>query len=417
VATTRKPTIVRGSIGDKPKGDRPKTETERLDRFLDGLADPGLIQSLREDDERRKRWWLALAALILGLLAGGTGTWLFLRHSVDQGSPASAKLREARAVMLVAQGRKLMNVKQFDKAWSYLEMATEMAPNLVDSWDALAMAKFYGGQTAEAERAARRCLEINPENVRAYHLLGDFHFYSGDWKAAKELWKKAGKRDRAFARLALLENRFDEAVPMIRQLARDLPDDPYVRVMDDAVRVGRLTPDLRRRLEPTYLASWSEETAQGWRLYYGQRYEEASTAFNHALQKNSRDGSAMVGRGWCLLRIGTPREAQSAFEQVLLRWPSNYSALNGMAWSLKAQGLAEGAVKLWERVLDLPHRPHVEISDSLKGLGTVYYERGDDVRASSYLGQSFTMNPYDPETEKLLKDSLARMQTRAPAEP
>src|SRR5215203_3422164 len=197
---------------------------------------------------------------------------------------------------------------------------------------------------------------------------------------------------------------------MIRQLARDLPDDPYVQVMDDAVRVGRLTPELRRRLEPTYLASWSEDTAQGWRLYYGKRYEEASTAFNHALQKDSRDGSAMIGRGWCLLRIGTPREAQSAFEQVLLRWPSNYAALNGMARSLKAQAMAEGAVKLWERVLELPHRPHVEIADSLKGLGTVYYERGDCERSSFYLTKSNLLNPYDAETAKLLETTAEKLE-------
>ncbi|HKI02613.1 MAG TPA: tetratricopeptide repeat protein [Thermoanaerobaculia bacterium] len=406
MATTRKFRVLSGGSG----GDKPKTETERLDRFLDGLADPDLIHSLRDDEDRRRRWRLALAALILGLLVGGGSSWLFFRYSAGQRAPAAAKVREERAVMLAAQARKFMNVKELDKAWAYLDMATEMAPGLIDTWDALALAQFYGGQTVEAERSARHCLEIDPDYTRAYHLLGDISFYSGNWSQAGEYWKKAGKRERAFARLALLENRFEDAVPLVRQLARDLPDDPYVRVMDQAVRAGGLTPELRLQLEPTYLASRNAEAALGWRLYHTKRYEEASTAFSRTLQRDPQDGAALLGRGWCLLRIATPREAQSAFEQVLLRWPSNYGALNGMAWSLKAQGMAEGAVKLWERVLELPHRPHVEIADSLKGLGTVYYERGDYERSSFYLTKSNLLNPYDAETAKLLETTAEKLE-------
>ena len=30
--------------------DRRKKESERLDKFLDGLADPGVVRSLREED-------------------------------------------------------------------------------------------------------------------------------------------------------------------------------------------------------------------------------------------------------------------------------------------------------------------------------------------------------------------------------
>jgi tetratricopeptide (TPR) repeat protein len=407
--TIRKFKILSGGDG----GGKRSTETERLDRFLD-LSDPNLIQSLRQDDERRRRWLLTLAALVLGLLAGGGGTWLFFRSSAGQLSTSSLKVREERAVMLVAQGRKFMRVKQFERAWAYLGLATEMAPGLVEAWDALGLAQFYGGQGAEAERSLRKCLEIDPEYRRAYHALGDFSFYAGDLKLAKEHWTKAGAR-RAVARLGLLENRLPEVAPLIRQLAREIPDDRYVQVMIQAVRIGQLTPELRLMLEPAYLISRNREAALGWRLYYTQRYEEASAAFNRALTQNPHDGSAMIGRGWCLLKIGTAREAQSLFEQALLTWPSNYSALNGLAWSRKAQGQAEGAVKLWERVLELPHIEQVEIPESLKGLGMVYYERGDSVRASSYLGQSFTINPYDPETEKLLNDSLRRLQTPARA--
>jgi tetratricopeptide (TPR) repeat protein len=404
VANRRNFRLLRGSER------RGGSEGERLDRFLTGLADPDLISSLRQEEQRRQRWLLAAAALILGLGLGGGGVWLALRPwrtaPAERVADSSA---EETARILVGQGQKLMRVKELEKAWADLRLATELAPNLIDAWDSLSFAYFYGGQTADAERAMRRCLEIDPGYSRAYHFLGDVSFHSGDWAKAKEYWARSGKRERAFARLALLENRFADAVPLIRNLVRELPDDPYVMVMERALRAGELTPELRRLLEPTYLLSRNPDTARGWRLFYVQRYGEASAAFDRALRQSPRDGSAIVGHGWSQLKLGRAREAQSDFEQALLSWPSNYSALNGMAWSLKAQGLPEGAVKHWQRLLELPHRPHIEIPESLKGLGMVYYERGDYARANLYLTRSVLQNPYDADTVALLQNNLQKL--------
>ncbi len=387
-----------------------RSETERLDRFLTGLADPHLISSLRQQEQRRKRWLLALAALLLGLALGGGGALLVLRFwlpapaaRVGGGSAAET------ARILVSQGQQLMRAKELEQAWTDLRLATELAPDLIDAWDTLALAYFYGGQTADAERALRRCLKLDPEYTRAYHILGDISFYSGDWSQAKTLYAKAGRRQRILARVALLEDRFNDAVPLIRQLIREVPDDPYVRIMERALRAGRLTPELRLLLEPTYVVSRVPDTALGWRLFYHRRYEESSAAFGRALRQAPRDGSATIGRGWTLLELGAARAAQSDFEKALIAWPSNYSALNGMAWSLKAQGQTEGAAKLWQRVLELPHRPHVEIPESLKGLGTVYYERGDLARANLYLARSALMNPFDSETSELLENTLEQL--------
>lgn len=391
-----------------PGGEKAEpSEAERLDQFLAG-ADPGVISSLRREERRRQRLRLAVA-LVLGLLLGGGGGLLIARLRNPAPAPAGKISAAETSRLLISQGHSLMMAKEFEKAWADLRLATELSPDLVDAWDTLAIAYFYGNQTADAERALRRCLEIDPEHTRAYHVLGDIGFYSGDWTMARENWAKAGKRERAFARLALLENRFDDATPMIRRLLREVPDDPYVKVMAQALRTGRVTPELRLLLEPTYLVSRNPDTALGWRLFYLHRHEEASAAFSRALQRMPRDGSAMAGRGWSLLKLGLAREAQSDFEKVLLTWPSNYSALNGMAWSLKAQGQAESAVKLWQRVLELPHHPHIEIPESLKGLGTVDYERGDYARANLYLTRSALLNPYDAETSALLDDTLRKL--------
>lgn len=387
-----------------------RSEAERLDRFLTDLADPRLIRSLRQEEQRRKRWLLAVPALFLGLILGSGGVLLVVRPwSVAPSAKSQIASEEETARILVSQGHRLMMAKELEKAWTDLRLATELAPDLIDAWDTLALAYFYGGQTADAEHALRRCLALDPEYSRAYHILGDISFYAGEWSQAKTLYAKAGRRHRILARVALLENRFDDAVPLIRQLVREVPDDPYAQIMERALRAGRLTPELRLLLEPTYVVSRVPDTALGWRLFHGQQYDEASAAFGRALRQSPRDGSATLGRGWSLLKLNAARQAQSDFEKALITWPSNYSALNGMAWSLKAQGQTEGAVKLWQRVLELPHRPHVEIPESLKGLGLVYYERGDYPRANLYLARSALLNPFDAETSALLENTLRKL--------
>jgi Flp pilus assembly protein TadD len=390
-------------------GGKRKTESERLDDFLGDLADPHLLQSLREDEQRRRRIFVLLGALALGLVLGGGGMLLALRAwrpaPLAGGLPA-----EETARGLTSESLRLYKGKQIGQALSHARLATALAPGLVDAWDALALSLFYGGQTVEAERTARRCLEISPGHSRAFHMLGDFSFYSGDWKRAEEHWRQAGaEARRGLARLLLLENRVREAAPLVQQLAREGPDDPYVRLMSEAVRLGRLTPELRRKLAPDFVASRDPDTARGWRLFYQNRYEEASATFSQVISRAPRDGSAVIGKGWCMLKIGTPREAQSFFEQALATWPTSYSALNGLAWSRKAQGQTESALTLWHQVVDeLPRVDQIEVPECLKGLGTVYYERGDYPRANLYLGRSLLLS-FDPETAKLLQGTLEKL--------
>ncbi|HEY3571558.1 MAG TPA: tetratricopeptide repeat protein [Thermoanaerobaculia bacterium] len=392
-----------GREGRKP------SDAGRLDAFL---ADPALVRSLREEEQHRKRLPLILLSLVLGLLLGAGGVLLALHpwRPAATVSRTGVTFAEEMARTLASQGQAYIRAKEIDKALSHSRLATELAPNLVDAWDALARSLFYAGQTAEGEEAARRCLRINPAYSRGYHILGDFSFYTGDWKQAEAYWKKAPDARRGLARLLLLENRFEEATPLVRRLVRETPDEPYARIMREALQLGRLTPDLRRKLAPDFVASRNPETAQGWRLFYARRYEEAAATFSRAVSRDPRDGSAIIGHGWSLLKTGAPREAQSAFEQALATWPTSYSALNGLAWSRKAQGQEEGALTIWHEVVEeLPRTDQVEIPDCLKGLGMVYYERGDYVRANHYLARSLLINPSDKETATLLQSTLAKL--------
>ncbi len=391
------------------RGKQGGIQKEQLDHLL---ADPGLIQSLQQEESRRRLWLFAVAALALGLLLGGGAAW-WLRGEIRGEREAAAadnlgaQSSEEMARILTTNGLALAKAKEIQKAWAYLRLATELSPSLVDAWDALAVTHFYGGQMDEAERAFRRCTEIDPGYQRGYHGQGDVYFYTGDNRKAEEHWLK-GEALRGVARLRLLEGRFAEAAPIVRDLERRTPDQWFVRLMAEAVRTGHLTPEMRLQLEPGFVGSRSPETARGWRLFFSRRYNEASAAFGRALADRPQDGSALLGRGWCRLRTGKIKEAQADFDGVLKTWPSNYSALNGLGWSLKAQGRTDGAAAAWKRVLELrPESP--ETPESLKGLGLIAFDRGDTEEARRYLTQSFLQNPYDLETQTFLEDALKKL--------
>jgi tetratricopeptide (TPR) repeat protein len=381
-----------------------KRETERLDRFL--TADPGLVQSLQNDEKSRRRT-LAAAALLVGALLGALGVWLAL--STRRAGPEPPVLpTEETARTLVTHGNSLSSSRQFPQAWSELRLATRLAPKMVEAWDALALSFFLSGQTEEAMRSFNRCLEIEPGYERAPHGLGDIYFYSGRYQEAEEQWLKAHAY-RAVARVRLLEGRMQEAAPLIRKLATTQPDDRWVKVMVKALEEGRLTPELRWRLEPGYLASWNSDTAKGWRLFYEGRRNEALAVFTRVLAQRPDEGSAMLGKGWSLLEIGSNREARPYFERVLAKWPANYSALDGLGWCLKIENQTESALRSWERLLE--HRPDsvVEAPHALKGMGMVYYDRGDYAKANLYLAQSLARNPEDREAASLLMETARKL--------
>jgi len=381
------------------------SEADRLDAFL---ADPDRLRSSQDEVWRRRRLSLAFSSLLGGLLLGAGGMLLGLylwKPVIFQTGASSAMM----ARILASQAQTAWRAKELDQAVSHAQLAIELAPNLVDAWDALALSLFYSGQTVQAEQAAQRCLKIDAGYTRAYLLLGDFSFYTGDWKQAETYWRKAPDAKRSLAGLLLLENRFEEATPRVRELARDRPDDPMVRVMREAVQLGRLTPELQRKLAPDFVASRNPDTAKAWDLFWDSRYEEASTVFSRALSKSPQDGSAIIGRGWCLLQIGSPREAQSAFDQALAFWPASYSALNGRAWTNKALGQTEGAEAIWRQlVTDFPRSEEMEIPSCYKGLGTLHYERGDYAGAIYYLTRARLGDPFDREITSLLRSSLDR---------
>jgi tetratricopeptide (TPR) repeat protein len=403
-------------------GGEDKTETEQLDRFLGDAADRKLLSSLRDEDGHRRGNLLAVVGLLVGLLAGGGGIWLASRLWWQADPPeraASSPLErsEEKARLLIEQGWQFHGAREMAKAWASFGLATELAPDLVDAWDGLAMSLLLGGQVEDAERSFRRCLEIDPDFQRAYHGLGDLHFLTGDYERAEQYWKRAGA-GRALGRLYLLQDRFDDAAALLEPLLKERPDDPAVQRMIRMVRARRLTPEERGQLRPEYPVSRSPDMALGWRHYYRGRFDEAVIAFGRALAEDPRSVPALHGLGWSSLRQGRIALARPYFERLLAIDPAHPAALDGLALCLRAEGQTQAAVKIWERLVRYsPLTPGLFQHGAFRELGALYAEQGDDRRALPYLARAVARNPLDKEALQLLERTARRLQSAPPSTP
>lgn len=395
--------------GSSGKGRTPSEES-RLDGLL-SRPDPLLTASLREQEGalRRRRWlWRAPVLLVLALAFVFTSsTWdsPALLGAEDPASPESAR---ADALVFLEQARRLAYENQWEKAHTLFRWAMTLAPDLPEVWAGLAMERYNRYQIDDAERAARRCLALDPENPAAARILGRIHLGLGETRKAEELWTKPGL-ERDLAGIYLLEGRYGEAERLLAPLLRTAPEDEVVRDEMKAARSRSLDPVLRARLQ-VHPVSRSRWTALGWRLHTSRQYEEAVPAFERALAEAPRDVTALNGLGHTLLELRRAHEARIYFERSLEIFPDNPVALNGLGGSLKAQGEVDEAIRVWEtmsRIYPGPNR-------GTQGLAWAYYERGDYRRAARYLAMLVKRYPNDEKIVQALNISVQKLEESAP---
>src|SRR3954469_22831068 len=75
-----------------------KEETERLDQFLTDLADPGLIGSLKREEQGRRRL-AAVLMLLAGVLLAATGFWLAAGAPKAASDPPSRPVEETARIL------------------------------------------------------------------------------------------------------------------------------------------------------------------------------------------------------------------------------------------------------------------------------------------------------------------------------
>lgn len=355
----------------------------------------------------------------LGDLPLGPGTpalWALARSSADVSSPASpgAAARRLRVRQALEQAdRRLAALRdrhrlagiasgargRYPEARAHLELAHRARPrdifalvalgNVLDAqgdrgravaaWDAAgalqplaAQLHRWGVQLARqgarsrAEAALRLAAAVDPTFAEAYYALGGF-FWGQDNAQAAEMYRAALATDglsayqqrMAQAKLALLEDRPADAVPLLEAASQLRPDDPEaVEFLGNALR----------RLG---------------------RSDEAIAFFSRAAQLNPASPWPLVQLGQVHLQLGNIEEAVAALRQALARRTDLPLAFELLARAYLADGQPQQAVAAWRQAIAL--RP--DSAAYYVGLGDALRAAGNPVEAVSAYEAALRLDP------------------------
>lgn len=239
--------------------------------------------------------------------------------------------------------------------------ATPSATDLKTLGDSL----FCQGRYEEAIQAYSVGLSLDPTHISLYqnrslcHLkLGNFTEVQANCDAILQLEPQNIKallnRSHALEKLGHLT----EAIIDLRS-ALNLG-------ADDSALLSRLA-DLERRVQPVLVESSQSSPSmeqiktQGNSLFQQQKYQEALTCYNQALQLDPNNTTLYNNRGLCYLRLGQFQELKANCDTLLRIDPRNTKALFNRATAWVQEGNLDAAIQDLRLALDLtPTDPEIQ---------------------------------------------------------
>jgi TolB-like protein/DNA-binding winged helix-turn-helix (wHTH) protein/Tfp pilus assembly protein PilF len=191
-------------------------------------------------------------------------------------------------------------------AATHFEQAVELAPKYAPAWaglaDAYAVLGFYDFLSPseafpKAQEAARRALELDPQNASAEATLGYAALYY-EWNIPKA------------------ETRFRRAIALDPNNTK--AHQWYGNLLTAAGRFKEAEQEIRRaqQLEPLSVIA---SAALGWSLYYAGRYEDALDQYRITLALDANFELAHLWSGLALEALGRYDEALSMLEDAAKR--------------------------------------------------------------------------------------------------
>ena len=211
----------------------------------------------------------------------------------------------------IEDGWKLYKIAEYILAERRFVKAVEMNPGLPEAWCGLGQCRLREGFVNEAHEAFERAAELGSRDSRVNEGLGFTFFANGEYKKAKEHWlaiqHKSAETLVGLARLYVLQERFEEALPLGAEAVQQLPDDGLAQKLHAAAANRSVDDDLRARLKPgntTRISEYSHranEKVKSAMLTTQNMWPQLSEEFYAAIFENPYEFSAHLGLAKCLL--------------------------------------------------------------------------------------------------------------------
>jgi len=356
------------------------------EEFASGVSEMGVGSGAMSEMESA---WRDLANADVQEAAGGEPDWV-------------REFKEAGAV-----GSNEVDFDELDRTHGHVGLGVESSSSLSDQYvfpthnpftgDADAMEKGYElfgrGVLSEAALAFESVVQANPQDAKAWRLLGIVHAENEDDAQAIAALEKAlaidGSDREAILALAVCytnEHRAFEAVGVMRRLLAVHPREELRQMETDH---GFAPESSQRQSHVLRLFERAAEVVSG--TAYGSAQADA-------------DADIFIALGVLQHLQGSPEgyaRAIGSFEQALNLQPNQYSLWNKLGATLANDKRPHEAIQAYQRALDLK----ANYMRAWNNLGIAHGLKGGHLEGAKYYVQALGLNPSASNTWGLLLES------------
>ncbi len=295
------------------------------------------------------KWVLVLIIIVC---AGIAGLWGFLHfrnggemtEMKEAGRPSSEQPGHSTVLPELPTEEQIAALKKEET-----ELAQTVAKDFPGNKEALfLLGRVYRnhGASEKAAECWERCLEINPEDAKAYDNLGRIAFQKGNYKKALELWQKAS--------------------------------------------------EINPKLERIYNSLGGALTCLG-------RTEEAISMFQKDIEISewSIQSHFMLGVQYQLLK--EYEKAKQCYETVIEIQPNHTGAYHGLATVCAMLGDKEKSGRLMEKFRNLKAEEMKALKERDRGFNDLVLTRRSTAETCKDIGQFYYIHSYVGKAEELLQ--------------
>jgi predicted TPR repeat methyltransferase len=238
-----------------------------------------------------------------------------------QQKPADGKALNLLGTLLMGQGKTDEALQHFEKGIRHSDSDPVLRVNA-------AICHIGLGQPAAAIDECKKAIDLNPDYVNAWNILGNAYMAANDMEQAADSFRTALDKNPGFSNacfnlgMALISlDRLDEAETCFDAILEQAPD--HVQALTRKADI----------------------------LLLKNRLEEAGTLLDRAIMGNDSFAPAFVGRGKLFQRLQKHNEALGNFKRAIELNPNSIEALMYAGDSFRKLDQAEAAAAAYSDVL------------------------------------------------------------------
>jgi len=319
------------------------------------------------------------------------------RPRLENSGAAPEMIQAARELLALAY---LREGQYFESYLLYLQ-ALRQAPDSPSLHLGLAQLYFLRGKLDDAERSARRVLELSPGNGSAARILALIARRRGNYAEAADYYRIVLDDDpenwevRLERSLILAEylGRNREAEGELERVIRMKPDQDRAHAALGEIYLRRDEIEAAGTAAATALeinpVNYRALTLRGLISLQREDFPAAERDFREALRIQPAAAPALYGLGVILFYRGEYREAEAYFRRALDQSADFPEAVLNLGLVLDVQGRREEAVDLLREVV----KKHPEFAAGHLGLGRLHYYSGSPERALPFFRNALALDP------------------------